>query len=210
MKGSSPPRPYSEDALAHADPSLPVGVAPSAPPTLAELYDAYAAAVTRWAGRLAGPGFDIEDIVHDAFLVVNRELPRFRERGQTASWLYRITANVVRHRRRKERMRRWLRGSAGDFADQIATRVPTPVEQLERREDARAVYQVLDRMREPYRTVLILFELEELSGEEIARLTEIKLATVWVRLHRARNMFLSLIKAPGCLTGRRTDPMEDR
>jgi len=42
--------------------------------------------------------------------------------------------------------------------------------------------------------VLILFELEELSGEEIAPLTGLKLATVWVHLHRARARFIAEMK----------------
>jgi RNA polymerase sigma-70 factor (ECF subfamily) len=168
---------------------------PGAPPTLGALYDAYAAAVMRWASRLAGPGFDLEDIVHDVFLVAQRELPRFREEGHTASWLYQITANLVRHRRRKERFRRWLGGSAEEVAGHVPAGRPTPCEELERRDDQRAVYAVLAQMRSPYREVLILFELEGLSGEEIATLTGAKLATVWVQLHRARKNFLRLVTA---------------
>ena len=40
-----------------------------------------------------------------------------------------------------------------------------------------------------HREVLVLFEIEELSGEEIAELTGAKIATVWVWLHRARAEF---------------------
>jgi DNA-directed RNA polymerase specialized sigma24 family protein len=42
--------------------------------------------------------------------------------------------------------------------------------------------------------VIILFELEELSGEEIAALTGLKLATVWVHLHRGRERFLTELR----------------
>jgi DNA-directed RNA polymerase specialized sigma24 family protein len=45
-----------------------------------------------------------------------------------------------------------------------------------------------------YRNVLILFELEELSGEQIATLTGLKPATVWVHLHRARVRFVAEMK----------------
>jgi RNA polymerase sigma-70 factor (ECF subfamily) len=50
-------------------------------------------------------------------------------------------------------------------------------------------------MTEKYRTVLILFELEELSGEEISEMTGTKIATVWVQLHRARADFLQRLEA---------------
>jgi RNA polymerase sigma-70 factor (ECF subfamily) len=48
---------------------------------------------------------------------------------------------------------------------------------------------VLDRLPEKYRTVLVLFELEDMSTQEIAELCHIKLNTVKVQLHRAREMF---------------------
>ena len=47
------------------------------------------------------------------------------------------------------------------------------------------MYRILDRLPSKYRDVIILFELEGASGEEIAELTGRKLATVWVHLHRA-------------------------
>jgi RNA polymerase sigma-70 factor (ECF subfamily) len=71
---------------------------------------------------------------------------------------------------------------------------PTPVDALEQRQSAESVYRILDRMPHKYRTVLILFELEEMSGEEIAVLTGLKPATVWVHLHRARARFLCEMK----------------
>ena len=45
-------------------------------------------------------------------------------------------------------------------------------------------------MDEKYRSVLILFEMESMSGEDVAKLTGMKLATIWVRLRRARAQFL--------------------
>jgi DNA-directed RNA polymerase specialized sigma24 family protein len=53
------------------------------------------------------------------------------------------------------------------------------------------VYRILDTMDEKYRSVLILFEMESMSGEDVAKLTGTKLATLWVQLRRARAQFLS-------------------
>ena len=52
-------------------------------------------------------------------------------------------------------------------------------------------------MGEKYRSLLILFELEGMSGEEIAALTGIKLATIWVRLRRGRLLFLAELERDG-------------
>jgi RNA polymerase sigma-70 factor (ECF subfamily) len=162
---------------------------------LATLYRKHAQKIARWAGRLGGPDCDVEDVVHEVFIVAQRRLPEFRGDAEISTWLYCITENTVRHRRRKEKWRRWLGGSANDVAGRVESARPTPIEALESRRATELVYRALDGIPEKYRGLLILFELEQLTGEEIARLTGIKLATVWVRLHRARAMFLSRLEA---------------
>lgn len=151
------------------------------------IYETYASRVAGWAARLAGPMLDAEDIVHEVFLAVHKQLPHFRGEAKISTWLYRITANVVRDRKRQER-RRFLRTLLGG-AEQPVRPVATPVEELERQQATRLVYQILDKMKENHRTVLILFEIEGLAGEEIAELLDVNLSTVWVWLHRARAQF---------------------
>ena len=159
------------------------------PLALGEVYRRHARDVGRWAARLGGPGADVEDVVQEVFLAAHRKLAGFRGDSTLSTWLYRITENVVRHRRRKDRWRRWLGGSAIDVAEGMPAPGPTPAESMHERQATERMYRVLDAMKERYRTVLILFELEELSGEEIAALTGAKVGTVWVWLHRARADF---------------------
>jgi RNA polymerase sigma-70 factor (ECF subfamily) len=156
-----------------------------------QLFRAHAQQVARWAARLGGPGIDVEDVVQEVFVKVHRLLPEFRGEAEVSTWLYRITENVVRSRRRTLRVRGWLRGIFHGEAEATTVRCPTPLEQLERREAQRFVYRVLDRIPERYRTVFVLFEIEGLSGDEIARLTGRKPATVWVQLKRARDQFFA-------------------
>jgi RNA polymerase sigma-70 factor (ECF subfamily) len=159
----------------------------AAPPLeLGAVYRQHAQRVARWSARLGGPSLDVEDTVQEVFLVVQRLLPEFRGDAELTTWLYRITENVVRHRRRKERIRRWLGGSADEVAGRLASSRPTPAEDVERRDAERLVYAALDGMKHKYRTVIILFELEGLAGEEVAELVGAKVDTVWVWLHRAR------------------------
>jgi RNA polymerase sigma-70 factor, ECF subfamily len=154
--------------------------------TVGELYDRYAPMVERWARRLAGPRFDAEDLLHEIFLVVLRRWDEFRGEAKVTTWLFRITQQVVRYRRRNEALRRMLWGRhAGDLI-QASKGVPTPVEELERREQTQRLYRALDRLPDKYRTVLVLFALEGVPGEEIAALIGADPNAVWVRLHRAR------------------------
>jgi len=161
-----------------------------APVSLDALYRAHAPVVARWAAHLGGPSLDVQDAVHEIFLIVRRRLPEFRGESKPTTWLYRITERVIRDRRRKERFHRWVhRVKRDQIEDALATTRPNPEEEIQRQQASARLYQVLDRMPEKYRQVLVLFEMEEMAGEEIAALTGIKVATVWVRLHRARERF---------------------
>lgn len=142
--------------------------------------------IERWAARLGGPLVDAEDVAQEVMIVAHRRLPEFRHEAQLTTWLFMTTRNIASSRRRRERLGRWLRGMSLDYASDLQTGGPSALEEMERREAAAEVYAALDKLGEKYRTVVILFEIEGLSGEEIASLTGLPLATVWVRLHRGR------------------------
>ncbi len=167
---------------------------PAAPLEIGALYRAHAQTVARWAARLGGPSAEVEDLVQEVFLTAHRNLASFRGEAKITTWLFRITQNTVRHRRRKEWLRRFLGSTAEDVAARLPSARPTPVEALERRQAEALVYQALEGVGDKYRTAFILFELEGLSGEEVAALTGQKVATVWVWLHRARAHFLTSLQ----------------
>ena len=164
---------------------------PPEPREIGALYRDHAQTVARWAARLGGPDIDVDDIVQEVFLTAHRLIAGFRGEAKITTWLFRITQNQVRHQRRKLRHRRYLRGSANDVAGQVASPRRTPAEALEQQQASQTVYRVLDGMSEKYRTAFVLFELECLSGEEIAALLDQKVNTIWVWLHRARAQFLA-------------------
>jgi len=162
------------------------------------VYRNHAKTVARWASRLLGPGGDCEDVVQDVFIVVRKKLPRFDGRAEITTWLWEITVRVVQGWRRRRRWWSWATGrgpspSRGrpqpppSPSDDVAQ---DPVSRLEIRQRLQLCYRVLDGLREEYRTTFILFELEGLSGERIAEITGARLGTVWVRLTRARRIFI--------------------
>jgi RNA polymerase sigma-70 factor (ECF subfamily) len=160
-----------------------------AQPELSAIYRDHSEDVKRWALRLGGPALDAEDVVHEVFLVVHRRLHEFRGEGRMTTWLYRITLRVVRKQAVRQRLGRWLRGLVGDFAADLPDLELGPYESVERQQAARLVYRALDGLNHKHRAVVILYELEGRSGEEIAELLGTKVATVWVWLHRGRAKF---------------------
>jgi RNA polymerase sigma-70 factor (ECF subfamily) len=161
---------------------------------LSSIYRAHVRNVARWAERLAGPGFDLPDLVHEVFEIAQRRLPSFRGDSSVSTWLFGITEKVVRHHRRKDRLRHWLVGSASDAARHLPAPGPNQHERLEQQERTACVYRVFDRLSERDREILILFELEELPGDRIAALLGIKVENVWLRMHRARARFLKAFR----------------
>jgi RNA polymerase sigma-70 factor, ECF subfamily len=180
-------------AVAHPEP----GPATAAALDVKTIYGRHADDVARWARRLGGPRIDVEDIVHEVFLVVQRRFHEWRGDAKITTWLYEITFRIVRERRTRGWWRRWAAGiadgdSRGPISDlaELAVDQPDALDLLQRREATAALYDILDGIGETYRTVIILFELEGLSGEQIAALTGTSLGNVWMRLHRARKRVL--------------------
>jgi len=151
-----------------------------------ELYARHAATVGRWAQRLGGPDIDAEDVVQEVFVLVHLKLGQFRGEAGVETWLFRITLNEVNRQRRRRRPNLLSRLGIGKEAEQVTAADALPGEELERRQDIARLYRALDRLPEKQRTALILFELEELAGKQIAELMGIGLANLWVVLHRAR------------------------
>jgi RNA polymerase sigma-70 factor (ECF subfamily) len=164
------------------------------------VYRAHAPAVLRWATRLLGPdGDDVRDVVHEVFMVVQRRLPSFRGDARITTWLYEITTRVaLEHRRRRRRWRWFDRQEPTLRLDWLAAFGPEPGESidphhlLERRRSTAALYSILEKIDEKHRTVLIAYELEGLSGAEIAEITGTRLDNVYLRLRRARLKFVKL------------------
>jgi RNA polymerase sigma-70 factor (ECF subfamily) len=158
---------------------------------ISALFRQYARTVARWAARLGGPGIDVEDVVQDVFLIAGRRITHFSGEAKVTTWLFRTTERVVQGLRRKQRWIRWLARSGDQISPHLGSPRLTPVEEFERSQATVSVYRILDRVAPKYRRVIILFELEGLSTDEIARLLGAKQATVRVWLFRGRAQFLA-------------------
>jgi RNA polymerase sigma-70 factor (ECF subfamily) len=164
----------------------------SEPLDFTRVYEAWFDPCLRWLRALGIPDADLEDVGQEVFVVVRRKLAAF-EGDRLAAWLYRIaTRTASDHRRRAWFRRLWTRGSRIDL-DGVQSRAAGPVEIYERREAERLLDGILQRMSEKRRIAFSLYEIEGYSGEEIAQLLDVPVATVWTRLHHARKEFLARV-----------------
>ena len=133
------------------------------------------------AYRMLGSASDAEDVVQEACMRALRYFQSLREGGARA-WFLTIVRHasydwIERHRDR----------DGGDAEVEVAADAESePAQIAERRGDSRALAQAIAALELPYREVIVLRELEELSYKEIANVAAIPIGTVMSRLARAR------------------------
>lgn len=157
-----------------------------------EIYERWFDDVVGWLYALGAPMSETEDLAQEIFLVVRRKLGQF-DGGNLAGWLYRISQLTVRDHRR----RAWFRHLVLRRQEVDLTKMPhaafSPARSYEAAEAQRRFQLMVGKMSEKLRTTFVLFEIEGYSGEEIARIQDIPLGTVWTRLHKARKEFWKLV-----------------
>ena len=175
-------------------PGVPASADVTERPDFAAIYDAWFDDVSRWLLALGAPAADNEDLAQEVFLVVRRRLSDFDHRN-VAGWLYRIASRQVAAYRR----RRWFKSVFSrrqpDEWEELPFEGGGPAAALEDKERRRALDDLVARMSDKRRATFVLFEIEGYSGDEIARMQGIPVATVWTRLHHARKEFFGLVEA---------------
>jgi len=156
------------------------------------LYERYRVPVFRFAYRLLGNVEAAEDVTHDCFLSVVRNSRNFQaERASLQTYLLGAARNLaMKHFRVAGR-----EGSLEELAEE--PRLPPKQEPLRRMLDEELATHVRDAVLSLpalQREALVLFEYEELSLNEIARITESDVGAVKARLHRARQGLKSMLR----------------
>jgi RNA polymerase sigma-70 factor (ECF subfamily) len=146
--------------------------------------------------RMVNDPADAADTTQDVFLKVFRGMKQFHGASSLKTWIYRIALHEAANRRRW-----WFRhkayetsiepaeaeGAAGEAVQMALTdQSDSPFDSAAQREVRLKVEEALRHVPEPYRTTLILRDLEEMRYEEIAEVLEISLGTVKSRLTRGR------------------------
>jgi RNA polymerase sigma-70 factor (ECF subfamily) len=163
--------------------------APEATPT-ERLFREHAAFVARFLQRLGVPSSAVDDLLQEVFLVVHRQGGYRPGLASETTYLAGIAVGVHANHRRKERTRfRTLRTFLG--MPQPAPHVTTPVHLLEADETQRQLLEALDALGSEERSVLVMADFEELPCAEIASVLSVPLGTVYWRLSRAREGWLS-------------------
>lgn len=183
------PSPISEAALAGPPEAALVGRCVAGDERAwRELYRTHYTAAAAFLRKLGVRERDLDDAAQEVFAQLFRSLPQFRGEAQLRTWLYRLCATQARRLRRFRVISTTLSALLGS-SDDAVTGQELPAELARRR-----VAAALDRLNEGERLVFVLYELEGMSGDEVAQIAGCPVATVWRRLHYARTRFRDAIE----------------
>jgi len=148
--------------------------------------------------RMVTDSADADDTTQEVFLKVFRGMKHFHGESSLKTWIYRIALHEASNRRRW-----WFRhksketsiepvgaGAPPEMAcalkDSLVDGAESPFDHVVHEEVRAKVEDELRKVSEPYRTTVVLRDLEEMSYEEIAEITQVSLGTVKSRLTRGR------------------------
>ena len=148
-------------------------------------YLKYRGEVARTVYKVLGPDADMEDVIQDVFIEVFRCIHKFKGNAKVTTWLYRVCVNVALQRLRKRKRR----PEGYQLPEEEQPNYETPLRNLERKENNRIVYEILDTIAPKKRVVFALHEIMGLQAKEISKLVQANVLTVRTRLHYARKEF---------------------
>jgi RNA polymerase sigma-70 factor (ECF subfamily) len=147
--------------------------------------------------RITDPS-DAADTTQEVFLKVFRGMKYFHGQSSLKTWIYRIAIHEASNRRRW-----WFRHKAKETSMEppenaeysmsesvnaaLVDKHKSPFENVADHELQARVEDELRKVSEPYRTAVVLRDIEDLSYEEIAEITQVSLGTVKSRITRGRD-----------------------
>lgn len=147
------------------------------------LYERHRAPVFRFAYRMLGSREAAEDATHDCFLGLIQAARSFDpSQASLRTYLYGATRNIALNYLRRKRGEMMIE----DLTEEQTMRAEESLSRLIEAERGEAVRRAIEHLPALQREALILFEYEELSLAEIARITQTETGTIKARLHRAR------------------------
>ncbi len=152
--------------------------------------------------HIVEPGTEAADVLQDVFVKVFRGIRHFNGDSSLRTWIYRIAIHEASNCRRGwlRRLRREPVSLDEPGLERAAPRSScgigeSPYQAFEQAERRKLVGRALASLAQPYRTVVVLREIEDLSYEEIAHVLGVAEGTVKSRLVRGRELLRKKLTA---------------
>lgn len=159
-----------------------------------EIVDAFGGRLYNVALQFTGSADEAEDLTQEMFLRIFKGLQTYRGEVPLVAWALRLSRNLcIDHYRRCKRQGRW-----SEVSEAILDQMPAggdPESESSRRQELRAVHAGLRDLPDDLAELIILRDLQGWSQEEVVAALDIPLGTLKSRLHRARRLLASAVRA---------------
>lgn len=154
------------------------------------IYETFQPKILRYMTHMVGES-DAEDLTQEVFVKISRALKTFRGEASLSTWVYRIATNTALDLLRNSSFQHQKSSIDTPEFDNLITATEQqaalpPEHQIFRKEMNECICGLIEKLPVNYRTVLLLSEFEGLKDTEISAILGITVATVKIRLHRAR------------------------
>ncbi len=143
---------------------------------------------------------DAADLTQEAFIKAFSSIGRFKGKSSFFTWLYRIAVNTTLSQLKKNRLRRFFslenindEASSSEIVEALSVKTRTEKGALVRELQER-LNEALQKLSPKHRTVVVLFEIEGLSHQEISEIMNCSVGTVRSRLHYAKQQLQSYLQ----------------
>ncbi len=154
-----------------------------------KLVDEYAPVIFRFSYSICRNQDRAEHATQETFLSILKKLDQFDNRSKFSTWLYTIVSNHCLMLARSEKTRRTV---SLDDDDNTVPEIPVdhwqhdPGATVESADLKQHLDAAIDKLAPEYKVVFVLRDIEGLSTEEVANITNLSIPAVKSRLHRAR------------------------
>lgn len=148
------------------------------------------------AAYVLGDREEAADVTQEVLLRLWRHLDTLDSGGNVTAWLLRVTRNHCFDLMRKRRSRRSALGhpEEPEAVDRAPAGDPDPERRAQSSDLGRQLRRAVQELAEPYRSVLILREVQEMKYREISDTLEMPINTVKVNIHRGRKILRERMK----------------
>lgn len=134
---------------------------------------------------------DALDAAQETFIRIYKNIDTFKGTSSLSTWIYRICTNVCNDILRKRvKTKSVISLDADDEEDSpiqyISDSSPTPEQHAEINERQAAVRRAIEALNDEYRAVIVLYDIEGMSYDEISAVLKCPVGTIKSRLNRAR------------------------
>ncbi len=166
-----------------------------------ELILTYQKKILNFTYRMLGDIGDAEDVAQEVFLKAYRAISGFDGKSSFSTWIYKIASNTAMDELRKRKRRGTDKNISlygededGEFELPISDEADAPYTSLRKKEAQKALWRAIEKLNDEYKTVIVLRDIQNISYEEITKVTGLSLGTVKSRISRGRLILRKILE----------------